>query len=582
MASRVRAAGLGVVLVLVVSACATVPTGGAVQPGQAGAGGDRRNEPYIRLIPPSPQPGDSQTTVVKGFLAALASFEGDHRAARAYLTPDQRRSWRPSRQVRVYDDAADFVVEPPTPYGGEGAQVDVSASQVAQINPNGRYDVSTLGDDLRERFRLRKVGKEWRISEPPQILMLSRRDVDRAYRPLNLYFFGSDMRSLVPDPVMVPVYARGDIAATLAEALLRGPTSWLAPAVRTAFPAGTRVAGVTSSATTITVELTGTVSRASQDALSDMSAQLMWTLKQLPEMQELKLLVNGEPVRVPGADEEGVQDKGDWMVHDPNVLTSRAHTYYVRDGRLWYSENGEGKHAPGGLGEAAAGPISRPAVMLDEGRAAALTPDGHGVLVADLTVGSRVSQPLFGGTYVSLSWDRFENLWVAERYGKGTRLWLLRGGGRPVEVPAPELREVAVKELDVARDGARLAIVHDSGRRSQIEIGRVVQAGGKTQAEGFFPLGSELAEVTSLAWRDADQLAVLGQGSEGATQPYLVYVDGTRVQGVSAAPGGEMAAIAAAPGQPLLSGVEDGHVWRTGDRLIWQRLADGADPVYPG
>ena len=53
-----------------------------------------------------------------------------------------------------------------------------------------------------------------------------------------------------------------------------------------------------------------------------MSAQLMWTLGQLPEVDRLKLEIDGEPVSPPGVGE--VQSPRDWADNDPDATSGDA------------------------------------------------------------------------------------------------------------------------------------------------------------------------------------------------------------------------------------------------------------------
>lgn len=573
-----RPAALLLSAALVLTGCAAVPTGGPVLSGQAAEPQDPLEEPYIRIIPASPAPGWAPEQIVRGFLAASASFEQGHEVARRYLAPEARRSWGPNRQVTVYDDGDDFTLA----YSftsRDSAEVTFDAPELAIIDSQGQYVAAEEDERVDITFRLRKVDGQWRITGLPDGLLLTRRDVSRAYRVLNLYYLEPERNTLVPDPVFVPIQARTNLPTALVRALLRGPTDWLRPAVGSAFPADTRLLGeVRVSAGTVTVNLGGRARSAPAKELARMSAQLVWTLKQLPDMQQLRLQIEGEPVDTPGSSGEGAtSSRNDWQRYSPDGASGGMNAYFVRDGALWVVAD-EVRPAPGTAGTGQV-PLNEPAVSLDGRRVAALGPFGH-VFVGDLHPDGAVRQVLEGRTFTALSWDRYGNLWAAEELDEGARIWVLREDGEEVEVRAPELEGDVVRALRVARDGVRVAAVSGRGATSQLALGRVVRTGGKLRAESFLPLATDLELVTDVAWRDADRLVVMGRGNRGAILPYLVDVDGTGVHPTGSV--GDMESIAAAPQVDMLAGIKGGEIWRSGDELSWQVLDEGTDPVYPG
>lgn len=157
---------------------------------------------------------------------------------------------------------------------------------------------------------------------------------------------------------------------------------------------------------------------------------------------------------------------------------------------------------------------------------------------------------------------------------------MLDPDGREFQVQATVLEKDAVRALKVARDGSRVAVVVGDDEQSRLLLGRVVREGDTVRAEAFLPLATDLELVTDVAWRDADRLVVLGRGKRGATLPYLVDADGTRMTPTGSV--GGMESVAAAPGSPTLAGIQDGQVWRSPDELSWQVVGQGSDPVYPG
>ncbi|GAA3969980.1 hypothetical protein FOF52_12750 [Thermobifida alba] len=621
--SRILAAAGTACLAAMLSGCATVPTGG---PTFEGRGGEvpGQVDTFTRLLPAGPQPGWGENALVRGFLKDMGSFEENHEAARLYMTEERSEDWRPSDRVLVYEemDAVRFDVE--TVEEERTARVRVRTRLYATIRPDGQYVAADQGETIDVVFDLAKVEGEWRIANLPDDILLSRQDVDRVYRPLNLYYFNQDMSRLVPDPVFLPVRSAVDITEQLARRLVamlvEGPTDWLAPAVRTSFPEGT-TATVDHSSGSLVVDLDTPAPDDDPRWRFKMGAQLVWTLKQLPEIQQFTLRIGGEEVELPGVEDGVLQASNqEWNAVNPAGMPGSPRAYFMRDGQLWSLDvDQQEKLVPGAPGQGHV-LLEEHAVSLDEKRVAGIAPDDGSVRVAPITEGGGYTTVLDGGDYTSLSWDGYGNLWVLEDLsdevaraqqeedladdtepggtaseGSGrsdaapaggsrlTRLWLLADGADPVEVHAPELAGTPVAQLRVSRDGTRVAVLTGTAEAGRVLVGRVVYGESSVSLQAFLPLAGDLTTVTALSWRGADQLAVLGQRDRGAVQAYLVSLNGSgESTSAGAVTGADMKTITAAPGMPLLAGTEEDTISSSSDRLMWQRAVDGTKPVYPG
>lgn len=560
--------------------CASVPTSSDVHEGELldsalGQGA------FVRVLADPPAPGASPEEVVDGFLDASASFESGHAVARQYLAPAVRNTWSPSARVVVYDPGN---AERSMP-SSQDSVVRMTAPLVATIDAQGSYRPAAPGATTRARFHLQEIAGEWRIDELPVGLYLSAQDVARTFQSLNLFFPDPGLSILVPDPVFLPIRADG-VASVLVEALLRGPSSWLRPAVSTGFPSGTSLRSpVRVEGDVVRVDLSSQALAATPEQARALSAQLVWALRQVPRVTAVRITVGGVPYEVPDAGR--VQPLDAWPGFDPDGLAEGGESaYFVRRGRLFQiPPGGPPSRVPGVTG--AGGPaIAAPAVSLDGTHVAALTEDRDAVLLGDVG-GGPLNVALKGDTFTAPTWDRAGACWVVQRTAKGARVWVLRPGEDAQRVQSEAIPR-DVRALRIARDGTRAALVAVVGESTRLLLARVVRGGEQPQLEAPKPVTLQLSGLADVAWADADRLAVIGRDIAGAAAPqvYLTDVDGSALDARGAAVAG-MVTLAAAPGspttiRPLLVGAVGDRLYQNSGASTWRALGRGSSPVYPG
>jgi hypothetical protein len=580
------------VVAAVACACATVPTGGPVVPEKIAPAGAQAGV-YEQLIAPPPQQGWSPDQIISGFLLAGADFTGNHRVASEYLTPAARKSWHPGSNAVVFSSppAASLVS-----LSGNNATVQVSGQQVATIGSQGEgeYVASAHGGShYSATFALHKVLGQWRIADPGDQLLLTSNDLARAYRSQDLYFLDPSGTTLVPDPVFVPV--QENPVPQSVQSLLRGATGWLGHATRTAFPRGTKLISVTGSGDVVRIDLGGAAAGTTEHQQELMSAQLVWTLREFPDAaQNLNLIleINGRPVTLPtiGSAEQPVATS--WQSYDPSGLGDGTSfpAFFIGDGnrvRMLNSIQGSSPATavPGSAGNGAV-QLSQIAVSPDPetSRIAGVSPAGDAVYTGSLSSSGDLKPYLSGRNFTNPSWDRDGNLWVAGVSGGKSGIWMLAGGLHPVPVQMPA-GNGPVQALRVARDGARIALITGTGNGQQLLVGAIVRDGSQVSIGSVVPIGtglSQMAQMTDLAWSDADNLVVLAQPSGGQEQLFKVPVDGGQYKALGTAPAGTQS-VTAAPGEPVLAGVPgSGEVQYSPDELSWRNLVQGQYPAYPG
>jgi Lipoprotein LpqB beta-propeller domain/Sporulation and spore germination len=621
-----------------VAGCVGMPSNGPVQQFSASPQSTAPDENLTGVVPSGPQPGENPSQVVQGFLTAAASYP-TYDVALEYLVGSAVKTWKPGFAVTVFSTLTvpDWVADRKADRNAAAqASVNVSGAVQASFNGSGQY-LSQSQDQPPGawNFDLVKVDGQWRVTNPPDYRMLPSSAFSMFYKAQDLYFFDTQDQVLVPDSVFVPLGAtETQLLSNLVGALTAGPkTPWLAGATDTKLPPGTRVQQVTTDGSTVTVNLVGRVAKASMKQLELFAAQLVWTLTasptSLPGIQSVVLDLGGVPWtprsapcasgRIPGLQ----QTQAAYECFDPYPSTPTSF-YYIDRGQSWARCGSESLGLQGFIGpvvpvvgrtgffttqncgtagkvhEAYTGlpPVQPPS--LPAASMAAVSPDGKNLAIVsakgDVYVGSlsghAVSFPdtprLTGGGITALSWDRNGNLWVAQN-------------GGIVMLPSTGKGELHVgfngdvSDLSIAPDGVRIAFIAQAAGAPSSGI-YLAAIGGGAQVSGqlgsattrlaitnYAALGPNLAEPTSLAWYDADDLIALNDAGNGNTLSE-VPVDGQQAQVLQVQEPGVTSITADGTANVLVAGLSGGNLAvSTGLEGPWQPLGEpGQDPAYPG
>jgi len=168
---RVRTAAALAAAAAMLAGCAGVPTSGPVQQGPVVVAPE--GDSFIRVIARPPVDGMTQEQVVRGFQEATAAQDIAFDVAKQYLTDLAAATWDPTAGVQVYDNAG-------LAYELDGDVVKAGGAKAAEIDDAGQWTVAAPGSRLEVRYGLQRVDGEWRISAPPQGLVLGRGDIDRS------------------------------------------------------------------------------------------------------------------------------------------------------------------------------------------------------------------------------------------------------------------------------------------------------------------------------------------------------------------------------------------------------------------
>ena len=556
-----------VVGVVLLAGCGLPLEEGVQRPGPAV---ERAAQPDgVDVLPPGPGVDDDALAVVEGFVDAQSSPQDDHGIARQFLADGV--TWDDT-EARVFESRQNAVEERA---GGDTSVVTVTYRLLGQV----RADQTWVSAPRTEKavYRLRRAGTTWQLVDVPAGLHLSVRDRARSFRTRSVHFLAavSSVGRLVAEPVFQP--ATAEPAQALVERLLQGPSAELAPAVRSALPPGTRLRSrVERDGGTVVVDLDASAQQLGQPQRRQLSAQLVWTLRELEGFTTLRLRAGGAPLLVDGVQE---QSRDAWDEVAPDGLPPQPVLLLSTDGGLRSVVAGAGGAAVvAGQPPRADDVASSPAGDL----VAVLTRTSEGTAVSTGPLTGPYTRRALVGPATSPSWGSAETgLFLVDR---GRVRLLPLAGQEVVDVPVEGSGEGsgAVTALAVSRDGARVALV----RAGRLLVGRVDPVGAGVRIAGLRQVAPSLLDVLDVSWADATSLAVLARrGAAPGRIPFEVGVDGAEVVadtriGISPEP----TAIAAAPGQPLT--VAAGPA---GEPVLFREVGPffepgppGRVPVYPG
>lgn len=594
-----RRVGLFLVGALLLAGCSGLPTGSNVQVERTVPALAAPLDAGVRVLPPGPADKATPADIVRGFLAAQADSSDGYAVARSFLAPAGH--WRAQGSLTVYSTAdvgppldttvpvppkASPTVSPVVPPDGTYRQISARLALVGALDDRGSY--RPLDGRRTADFQLRVVADQWRITQAPDGLLLTTRDLQRSYQPVQLWWQGLPNGVLVPELRWLASPGAG-LATALVTGLLLGPSPALSPGVRTAVPAGTTLQGsATLEGTDVLVDLSreaATVLGARADTLFQ---QLALTLSQVPTATGVRLTVAGQPLPLPG-----VPQRVDFNIAasvNPDTSVAAASAAALVGGRLVRLDANPGRdRQPGPPGSGlSGGDLHDPAISLDGTKAAALrsTSSGQQVVLASGSHAPVVLTP--AGPYVSLSWDLAGELAL----GSPTGLQLRESDGRllTVTVDRPSLAGAPasglpgpIQQVRLARDGVRVALVAGPPGAGHLLLGVLDRRSGSVHLTQLQDLTPSLRDVTDVAWASSTQLVALGR--DGVDTPVALWqlaADGSQLSTTDLRPTvpGTPDGLAAASGSPVL--VSSGGVVYEQVGGGWRRVGPGTFPAYPG
>jgi hypothetical protein len=522
-----------VLLTAVLAGCVSLPRSGGVQSAPSSDEESERDSSFD-YTPSGPSLGDSPVDIVDGFLEAMTAtpVATAPRFARKFLTDAASNAWEPEQGTMVYASESS---------GLAGRFVSVRLGDTIELDSRGEWLGDTNRDqDVRYRLELVKERGQWRISNPPDTLLIPQSHFESRFQQYLLYFFDKSAQVLVPEPVYLP---SGEQTPTmLLRGLLRGPDQDLLGAERTFIPAETEleISVPVSLDGTAEVPLSDEALELEGDELELALAQLGWTLRQVPGLERMRITVDGSPLNLPGRGFE--QDVQDWADYDPSVNWASQELFGIRDGRVVTLVGDDERRIAGLFGTEDLG-LRSMAVDLPAEQVAAVTDAGTTVLVAprsrdtgEVPTAASAEVAYAGGTdLLKPSWDLYGQVWLVDRTAEGAVLSVVRDG-EPTVLDAPGISGEDVTAFVLSRDGTRLVAVIDGKRSDRLVLSRVMRADDgtvrrMTPAENL-PVGAiEVDEIRDLAWRTPGSVVLLTGPMPGLSQVIVTLIDGSSALG---------------------------------------------------
>lgn len=551
--------------VMTAAGCAAIPTSGPVSevPDDRSMG-----QSTVRYSPALPVDGASPGEVVRGYLDAMLAYPASTRTAAAFLTPDAAESWERQEGVTVYRDAK-VASQPEGTASAADKRVGVDAMETGRLDAEGRY---VEGRGVRSTgYTVVRSDGQWRISDPQPGLMVTAKFFADYYRPFNLYYFDRPARRVVPQLVHLLVDDR--LAAALVTALARGgddeleQTRTFVPAIddlRATVPVEDGVADVGFTAGVSDVADAGRL-----------SAQIIWTLRQVPGVESARISVGAGPIQPNGS---ALQPISSWQEFGPPEATGNV--YALQDDRVVEVDRADVTALDGPWGESTDGAVG---AAVSEDRVALVSPDRSSVRIARRT--GEVELTIDGEDLGNPVVDADGEFWIVDRPGGVTRVRSVTPGpfSRVRDVKAPDLTDLDVKSFEISADASRYVVTTGSGESTAVSVGRIARNddGVVTGLAARSRLDAAVRFKQSAVWSDASRVSYLAGGESAGAQVKTVLIDGSSAS--QNVPGGRAMlsdvdanrlVVSSGPDQSSYLTDRLGHLWYLTGSGSWNRVDD--------
>ncbi|MEN9967577.1 MAG: hypothetical protein RL036_810 [Actinomycetota bacterium] len=491
--------------ILLLAGCAQLPRSGEAKIGPE-IKGDIASD-YLYYSPSGPSNGETQQEILNGFINAGTGPQNDYEAAREYLSQGFKTKWHPNNEVLIQQG------NPTISFNASGeASVDLQVQ--ATVDSDGHFKVLDAGSTRYLKFKMVRENGEWRISSAPDLTILIRPVFDVIFRSYSIYFFDAQKTHLVPDLRWFP--SRASTATRMVNAMLKGPSAWLAGAVTSAFPQGTALSlnSVTVADGIASVDLNSKALTAKAATKRLMKAQIRATLTQLPNVYSVAISIERGP--------QDIQDVPDLV---PTVASSQA--VVLQGGELQFFNDG------------VSNPIAGTSDLIARTGATdfAITDSQDWVALKSATGVFRSHIGIFGVSptlvdarpaQLTPMFDAQANLWTMTRTA-GEAVQVTSPGGIKRNLKLGWLDSFPRGQFSISAEGSRIAVLAGSGTTRQVYVASINRDSSGMPISFGAPIEVVKASDSprSISWSDENTLAALHTLSDSTTGATLYTIGGT-------------------------------------------------------
>ncbi len=478
------------VLVLALTGCASLPMSGPIRIGPDLAPATDSESFYYS--PALPADGATQTEILAGFLAAGTAPQNDYAIAREYLEESIKSVWNPNQELLIQSSSPKVQV-----VSDEVASVEIEV--LARIDSAGRYETLPAGTTRVLEYGFGLQNGQIRLIAAPDVTVVIRPVFDVVFKSYSIYFLDQSKQNLVPELRWFP--ATPATGTKLVNALLAGPSGWLAPFVVSAVPSGTTLSidAVAIASRVAQVDLSAEALAAGSEDRPLMKAQLFATLSQLPNVDQVSISIERSTQEIANSE----------LVASP--LVARSVLALGPEGLE--SLTGSNLNASSaGLAFFENKSVSLLAASSEAGALAAAT-DGGVFLTGLANPGTAVEQVSADTSLIGLEYDQQQFLWMVSA---GSDIQAIAAEGELLAVSAPWLGRQQLSGFALSPEGARVAVLVKSGNRTKVLVAGVVRDANGTPIALAEPLeiASELQSPTLISWYNPVTVAILNQGTD--------------------------------------------------------------------
>lgn len=504
------------------AACATLPSLNTNQLGPE-VQEDSNNE-TLYYSPTGPLDNASQQQIISGFFYAGNGPQDDYAVAREFLTPNFASKWKPANETLIQSGNTRVVAN-------TGTRVQIQVPYDAKISSDGTYK-STPGSTQIIEVRLLQVSGEWRISSAPNLTILLRPNFNLLFQPVSIYFWDSTLSYLVPELRWFPTKAA--LATRVTNALLKGPSLWLASSVQNMIPEGTKlnINSVTVTQGAATVDLSAKALEIPESQRPFVKSQLLATLGGIDGISDV--IISIQRTRQEFA--TGASGMPSTPSSLPIVLTKDSLLRFVGSSPLEISVANDLISEAQATGFCLSSDESLLALQGERG-VYAYSLGLIGVKGKLLDSRARLINPTI---------DPFDKVWTTTST-RGSEVFVSTVGGKQLKLEAPLGGAVSIKAMAISAEGTRLAILHSELSGSFASVVSIIRDEDK-QVIGFGePIAIDGFDATSksISWADRVNLVGLRTDNEGNQALFTSGVGGIVTIGRSTMRGSQ---VVSAPG----------------------------------